>query len=78
MKTYLLRPAPPVQRQTRRAAKPTVDVRPEPCHPPVRPGPALFIGLDVHTDSIAVSLAPSDGQEVRRYGQLGGEAEDPF
>lgn len=33
---------------------------------------ALFIGLDVHTDSIAVSLAPSDSTEVRRYGLIGG------
>jgi hypothetical protein len=30
--------------------------------------PALYVGLDVHTDSIAVSLAPSDSTEVRRYG----------
>ena len=29
-------------------------------------GPALYVGLDVHTDSIAVSLAPSDATEVRR------------
>lgn len=35
-------------------------------------GPALFIGLDVHNDSIAVSIAPSDSTEVRRYGVLGG------
>ena len=33
---------------------------------------ALFIGLDVHTDSIAVSLGPSDSTEVRRYGLIGG------
>src|SRR5437773_1825527 len=31
-------------------------------------GPVLFVGLDVHKDSIAVSLAPSDSTEVRRYG----------
>ncbi len=30
--------------------------------------PALYIGMDVHNDSIAVSLAPSDATEVRRYG----------
>ena len=30
------------------------------------PAPILFIGMDVHNDSIAVSLAPSDSTEVRR------------
>lgn len=40
------------------------------------PGPALFIGLDVHTDSIAVSLAPSGSGEVRRYGMIGGTHDD--
>ena len=45
---------------------------------PVAPlkGPVQFIGLDVHNDSIAVSLAPSDAVEVRRYGIIGGEHED--
>ena len=38
--------------------------------------PVLFIGLDVHNDSIAVSLAPSDTVEVRRYGIIGGEHDD--
>jgi transposase len=38
--------------------------------------PALFIGLDVHNDSIAVSLAPSTSTEVRRYGIIGGEHDD--
>jgi transposase len=37
---------------------------------------ALFIGLDVHNDSIAVSLAPSDSTEVRRYGIIGGSHDD--
>jgi transposase len=36
----------------------------------------LFIGLDVHTDSIAVSLAPSASTEVRRYGMIGGTHDD--
>jgi transposase len=36
----------------------------------------LFIGLDVHTESIAVSLAPSDSTEVRRYGLIGGTHDD--
>ena len=30
------------------------------------------IGLDVHNDSIAVSIAPGDSAEVRRWGILGG------
>jgi hypothetical protein len=37
---------------------------------------ALFIGLDVHNDSIAVSLAPADSTEVRRYGLIGGGHDD--
>jgi transposase len=36
----------------------------------------LFLGLDVHNDSIAVSLAPSDSTEVRRYGIIGGQHDD--
>src|SRR5262245_6688840 len=38
--------------------------------------PALYVGLDVHTDSIAVSLAPSDSTEVRRYGLIGGSHDE--
>jgi transposase len=38
--------------------------------------PALYIGLDVHSDSIAVSVAPSDSTEVRRYGIIGGTHDD--
>ena len=30
-----------------------------------------YIGLDVHKDSIAVSIAPQNSTEVRRYGILG-------
>src|SRR5277367_4208860 len=74
MKTYILRHSQPVQPQK----------SPRPLHPKptalaattaifgrteVRAkGPVLFTGLDVHNDSIAVSLAPSDTIEVRRYG----------
>ena len=36
----------------------------------------LYVGLDVHNDSIAVSLAPSDRPEVRRYGIIGGTHDD--
>lgn len=39
-------------------------------------GPVLFLGLDVHNDTIAVSLAPSDSSEVRRYGIIGGTHDD--
>ena len=39
-------------------------------------GPILFIGLDVHNDSIAVSLAPLKATEVRRYRIIGGEHDD--
>jgi len=31
-----------------------------------------YIGLDVHKDSIAVSIAPANSTEVRRYGIIGG------
>ena len=44
--------------------------------PPARAGLVLLIGLDVHNDSIAVSLAPSDSTEVRRYGIIGGQHDD--
>ena len=35
----------------------------------------IHIGLDVHNDSIAASLAPSDSIEVRRWGIIGGTHE---
>ena len=44
--------------------------------PPLPRGPALYIGLDVHSESIAVSLAPSDTTEVRHYGSIGGSHAD--
>jgi len=47
-------------------------VEPQNCAAPVR---TLHVGLDVHNDSIAVSLAPSDSTEVRRYGIIGGTHE---
>lgn len=76
MKTYLLRQSPTVQPQTRRPARPTAAVnRGQPVAPAAR-GPALYIGLDVHTAAIAVSLAPGDSVEVRRYGLIGGTHED--
>src|SRR5215472_9916860 len=64
MSTYLLRNVSKVQPQ------------PKPATAAISGGTVLFIGLDVHTDSIAVSLAPSDSAEVRRYGIIGGTHDD--
>lgn len=63
MKSYILRNPPPVQSQM-----PTVAARTQ--------SSSLFIGLDVHNESIAVSIAPGDSTEVRRYGIVGGEHDD--
>src|ERR1035438_2734904 len=71
MKTYILREPKPVESQ--KASRPP---RPKPAAPVATKGPSLFLGLDVHNDSIAVSLAPSDALEVRRYGIIGGEHDD--
>ena len=35
-----------------------------------------FVGLDVHKESVAVSIAPSDSTEVRHYGTIGGQLKD--
>lgn len=35
-----------------------------------------FLGLDVHKESISVSIAPGDSTEVRHYGQIGGTVDD--
>jgi len=35
-----------------------------------------FLGLDVHKESVALSIAPSDATEVRFYGNIGGQFED--
>ena len=83
MKTYLLREANTVEPQSaRRTARPP-RVKPPATAPEVlgRPAPSqngrvLFIGLDVHTDSIAVSLAAAGGSDVRRYGMIGGTHDD--
>ena len=71
MKTYILRPAKPVEPQISQPS-----ARRKPAALVTAKGPVLFIGLDVHNDSIAVSLAPSDTTEVRRYGIIGGEHDD--
>ena len=79
MKTYILRDPKTVEPQTperpgRRpdpAVTATVNAIGGP-PPATASGLILFIGLDVHTESIAVSLAPSESTEVRRYGIIGG------
>jgi hypothetical protein len=35
----------------------------------------IYVGLDVHSESIALSIAPSDSTEVRRRGLTGGTHE---
>ena len=72
MKTYILRDPKTVEPQKARFSPPPAPAAP----PPALAGPVLFIGLDVHNDSIAVSRAPSDSAEVRRYGIIGGPHED--
>jgi transposase len=63
MKSYILLKSEPVQSQITTVPTGTKAL-------------VLFVGLDVHNDSIAVSLAPSDSSEVRRYGIIGGEHDD--
>lgn len=79
MKTYILRAPNPVEPQEPRRDDPALaaPVAPIPGPPPAAVRwPPLFIGLDVHNDSIAVSLAPGDSPEVRRYGIIGGDHDD--
>jgi hypothetical protein len=63
MKSYILRSTQTVESQ--------ITGIPTGAKPPV-----IFIGLDVHNDSIAVSITPADVTEVRRYGIIGGEHDD--
>jgi hypothetical protein len=73
MKKYILRGPNSVEPQIK---SPITDANPEvnaltkailALHLPTSPSPrVLFIGLDVHKDSIAVSLAPSESSEARR------------
>lgn len=65
MKTYILRDPNSVEPQKAQLVE-----------GPSLQSKALFIGLDVHTHSIAVSLAASDATEVRRYGLIGGTQDD--
>ena len=75
MKSYILRTEKPVEPQKARPVR-APKTPPPPSPAPAPAGPALCIGLDVHNDSIAVSLAPSDATEVRRYGIIGGTLDD--
>ncbi len=65
MRRYILRDPKPVEPQ--KSVRPP---RSKPIAPATLKAPVLFIGLDVHNDSIAVSRAPSEATEVRRYGCL--------
>ena len=78
MKTYILRDPKAVQPQNHKQNPGTrpLTTAPEAPAPNPAPGPALFLGLDVHSDTIAVSLAPSDSTELRRYGIIGGQHDD--
>jgi len=82
MKTYILRQPETVESQKparvpRRKIQPVTTINIVLGRPPApTSGPVLFTGFDVHTDSIAVSLAPSDATEVRRYGIIGGTHDD--
>jgi transposase len=75
MKTYLLKNAvtvePKASPNQRLAPTSLAGVSSRGSQPKV-----LFNGLDVHTESIAVSVAPSDSTEVRRYGLIGGTHDD--
>ena len=76
MKTYILKPVPPVEPQRPQSLQ-------DPPPPPPWPNASSpgsqprswsrlipYIGLDMHNDSIAVSLSPSNS--TRRYGIIGG------
>ena len=82
MKTYILREPKPVESQKparaprRKTATGTTTTTVLGRPPAPTSGRVLFVGFDVHTDSIAVSLAPSDSTEVRRYGIIGGTHDD--
>ena|SRR6266446_5930078 len=82
MKTYILRDPKAVEPQnpTRRdpALNPRTNATCGPAAPPlpVSSGSVLYVGLDVHNETIAASLAPGQSTEVRRYGIIGGSHDD--
>ena len=89
MKSYILRDPKTVEPQNRKP-NPRPPLRHDPvvsatadvicgqhaAAPPALAGLILYIGLDVHNDSTAVSVAPSDSTKVRRYGIIGGQHDD--
>jgi hypothetical protein len=75
MKTYILPRANSVEPQYRRRTDPTTraissDILSRPAAPST--DLMLYVGMDVHNDSIAVTIAPSGSIEVRRYGIIRG------
>ena len=70
MKTYILPDPSAVEPQKPLPAQPQTSALVEKILAPSQTGPGLYVGLDVHNDSIAVSLASSDSTEVRRYGRF--------
>jgi transposase len=77
MKTYILRDPKAVEPQKSVRPPKTQPVTPPAVVPSAAPAVrSLFVGLDVHNDSIAVSLAPPESTEVRRYGIIGGTHDD--
>lgn len=75
MKPYIMREPQTVEPQKSPRRHRAAPVAAAPAAVPPR-GPVLYVGLDVHNDSIAVSLAPSESPEVRRYGIIGGQHDD--
>src|SRR4051794_38165484 len=82
MKAYILRDSKAVEPQnpTRRdpGLNPRMNATCGPSAPPlpVSSGSVLYVGLDVHNETIAASLAPDQSSEVRRYGIIGGSHDD--
>ena len=73
MKTYILRPSNRVERQNCQRTDPTTraitsDILSRPAAPST--DLILYVGMDVHNDSIAVAIAPSGSSEVRPCGHL--------
>lgn len=78
MKTYLLRDPNAVEAQKARLVEAS-DLQTQGRVERILPAAgalALYVGLDVHNDTIAVSLAPSGSAEVRRYGIIDGQHDD--
>ena len=83
MKTYILKSPASVEPQIRSTSRTDKAALVGATTPIVQtrvvasiPQGVLYIGLDVHNDTIAVSLAPSGSTEVRRYGIIGGSHDE--